>query len=143
MILTVLIVGVALALAAGDVLAQVVRTTDHGPFDLALLATYGWVVALSMLGGFASFYGKVKAGTARWVNLGEFFGELATSALAGLVTYWLCRWANLNEWLAAAFVAIAGHMGTRAVFMLEKLLERWLGRFADSVPTQDTSERRR
>lgn len=136
MTMLLIVVALALGLAAFDVLAQVSRSSASGPFDIGLLLTYGWVVAISMLGGIASFRAKVKAGQARWVNLGEFFGELTTSALAGLITYWLCRYAGLNEWLAAAFVAIAGHMGTRAIFMLERVLERWFGRFAETAPTE-------
>lgn len=128
-VLVAAIVALAFGLAAFDAWAQVVRTSDHGPFDPALLATYAWVIGVSMLGGIASFYGKVKSGHARWVNLGEFLGELVTSAIAGLITYWFCRAAGVNEWWMAAFVAIAGHMGTRALFMLEKVLERWAARF--------------
>lgn len=139
--LLLLVAAVALGLAAFDVFGQVLRTTG-GPFDPALLVTYGWVVLISLLGGVASFYGKVKAGKTRWINLGEFVGELCTSALAGLLMYWMCRWSGLNEWLTAAFVGVAGHMGSRALFLLEKVLERWLERFtAPAAPQAPTPQR--
>lgn len=127
-LLVLVVVVAALGLTALDAWSQVVRTSDNGPFDPALFMTYGWVVCVSLLGGIASFYGKVKQGHSRWINLGELIGELVTSAIAGLITYWLCRWSNVNEWMAAALVAVAGHMGTRALFMSERLLERWFGK---------------
>lgn len=107
---------------------------DRGPFDPALLATYLWVVGISVLGGVASFYVKVKRGQARAFNLAELVGEIVTSAVAGLITFWLCTSASLSPWLTAAFVGIAGHMGSRALFLLEKVLERWLDRFGVSAP---------
>lgn len=122
-----LVVGVAIGMAAFAVYAQVTRV-EGGPFDLGLMWTYAWIVGVSMLGGFASFYQKVRKGQARWVNLGELLGELVTSALAGLLTYWLCRASGVSEWMTAAFVGIGGHMGSRALFVLERLLERWLER---------------
>lgn len=118
----------ALGLVVFDAYAQA-SAVDHGPFDLALLRTYGWVVGVSLLGGVATFYQKVKRGQARWLNIGELIGELVTSSLAGLLTFWLCKSAGLNEWLTAAFVGIGGHMGSRTLFLMERLLERWITRW--------------
>jgi hypothetical protein len=126
MILLAVLVAVALTLVAFDVWAQASGT--KGPFDLALIGTYLWVIAVALLGGAASFYQKVKAGQARWFNFAEFVGEMTTSALAGVLTFWLCEYASLNPWLQAAFIGIAGHMGSRALFMLEKMFERWAAR---------------
>lgn len=134
MTLLIILVALALGLAAFEALAQAGRSGNGGPFDLALLGTYAWVLLVSLLGGFASFYQKVCAGHARWFNLGELAGELATSAIAGLITYWLARSGGVNEWMTAALIGIAGHMGSRAMFMLEKLLERWANRMVGASP---------
>lgn len=130
-----IVVAVAVALAAFSVWAQAAALADKGPFDPSLFVTYGWVVLISMLGGFASFYRKVKSGQARWFNFAEFVGELITSALAGLITFLMCRWAGVNDWLMAALVGIAGHMGSRALFLLEKCFERWAERTFGGAPT--------
>lgn len=117
------------ALFAVDAMAQAsVVTSSKGPFDLALVTTYGWVLALALMGGLASWARKVREGHARAFNVAELIGELLISGFAGLVTFMLCRWANVNEWLSAAFIGIAGHMGSRAIFLSEQLLERWFGR---------------
>jgi CHASE2 domain-containing sensor protein len=88
--------------------------------------TYTWVVVWSVLGGMVSWYGKIKAGVSRPFNLAELFGEIATSAFAGITTFYICEWGNIDPLLSAVFIGIAGHMGTRFVFFMEKMLERHL-----------------
>jgi len=100
--------------------------------------TYGWVFALSILGGAASFFGKVKSGVARWFNIAEFMGELFISAFAGVVTFYLCEWSGFSPLLTAVLVAVAGHMGTRAIFVLERFFEqRILGQTPAMYPPRD------
>ena len=119
-------IAVVLVLVASGAIAQ--ASVSKGPFDFALWSTYAWVIGISALGGLVSFYRKVKSGAARAWNISELIGELATSGLAGIITYWFCQWGEVNPWLAAAFIGIAGHMGSRLIFMAEGPLERWLGR---------------
>ena len=87
------------------------------------LLTWALVIALSVLGGAVSFYRKVQQGIARRWNFAEFLGELATSAFAGLVTALLCQYAGIGITLTAALCGIAGHMGGRAIFQLERFFE--------------------
>ncbi len=123
------IVLVALGLAVCEVLAQApLSERARGPFDFALLTTYGWVIVISLLGGFAAWARKVREGHARAFNVAELIGELIISGFAGIITFLFCRWADLNEWASAAFIGIAGHMGSRAIFLGEQALERWFGR---------------
>jgi hypothetical protein len=89
--------------------------------------TYGWVMILSVWGGLVSFLRKQKAGKVRAFNITEFLGELMTSALAGLITFWLCEWSNTSPLLSAALIAISGHMGSRALFQFEAWAESKFG----------------
>lgn len=89
--------------------------------------TYAWVFGLAMLGGAASFVRRVRSGQAKYSNIIELIGELVVSAFAGLVTYFLCRSANFDDMLTAAFIAISGHMGTRIIFMFESYLVKKFG----------------
>jgi hypothetical protein len=98
--------------------------TQEHPWSLSQAVPLLWVTLISLLGGVASFFGKVRRGEARPWNVVELVGELTTAALAGMVTYWLARWAQLDPWATAAAVGISGHMGSRALF----LFERWLSR---------------
>lgn len=85
--------------------------------------TYAWVFGLSALGGAVSFIRKVREGRARAFNITEFVGELFTSAFAGVLTFYLCEWSNFAPLATAAFVGIAGHMGSRALFQIEGFFE--------------------
>lgn len=95
---------------------------ERGPFDYHVL-TYLWVIALSSFAGWVNWMRKLREGQLRPFNVIELVGELATSTLAGLLTFWLCEWASIDKLLSAVFIAISGHMGTRAIFLMEKFLE--------------------
>lgn len=103
-------------------LAYATEKTQQSPETIALI-TYFWVILIASLGGFVSFMRKVKSGHARAWNFAEFVGEIATSAFAGILTYWLCEWSGFQPLLTAAMVGISGHMGSRAVFLIEKFVE--------------------
>lgn len=93
--------------------------------DWAGVLTWAWVVGLSLLGGFVSFYQKLKAGHVRAWNFTEFVGELATSALVGIITFKLCQWQGFSSDLAPALVGITSHMGSRALFKAEAKFSAW------------------
>ena len=95
--------------------------------SIADLLTYAWVFGLAMLGGAASFVRRVRSGQAKYSNIVELVGELVVSAFAGLVTFFLCKSAEFDEMSTAAFIAISGHMGTRLIFLAEKLLVKRFG----------------
>lgn len=99
---------------------------DKDPTNYSLL-TYAWVFSLAMLGGVVSFMRKVRDGVARTFNFTEFIGEIVTSGFAGLLTFWLCEAADLNKLVSAVLIGISGHMGSRAIFKLEKWAEEKLG----------------
>lgn len=58
------------------------------------------------------------------MNISELIGEMLVSSFVGLVTFWICKSYGVNEYLTAAGVAIAGHMGTRALFLAEQWIEK-------------------
>lgn len=95
------------------------------PGTIDVLLTWVWIVLAALLGGFVSFYQKLKAGHVRAWNLTEFMGEMATSALVGFVTFKLCQWQGYSLDLTAALVGITSHMGSRALFKAEGLLNTW------------------
>lgn len=89
------------------------------PLDYPL-RTYGLVLGVALLGGFVSWYAKVRKGELPAWSLNHLVGELSTSALAGLLCFWLCEWADFHPLLTAALAGIAGHAGTRALTFLEE-----------------------
>ena len=111
--------------------------TPGGGHDLTLLLTWAWVVGISLLGGFVSFYQKLKAGHVRAWNFTEFVGEMATSALVGIITFKLCQWQGFSADLAPALVGITSHMGSRALFKAEAKFSAWAdAKFPSSKDSQ-------
>lgn len=90
------------------------------------LREYVLLLAVATLGGVVSFYAKVRNGTAQAWNLTHLVGELATSAFAGLIAFWLCEWGNTPQLLTISIVGISGHMGARAISAFEEFAQaRW------------------
>lgn len=96
---------------------------EKDPSNYALL-TYVYIVLLAIWGGLAKFHRKVKQGLVRWANLTELLGELVVSGFAGLMTFFLCQWADFNMLFTAVAAGIAGHMGTEAIYFIERMIER-------------------
>jgi hypothetical protein len=91
------------------------------PADWAPLLAWLWVLGVSILGGFASFLRKMKHGHVRAWNVTELLGEMTAAALTGIITANLCAWLAYPDPLKYALVGITSHMGSKFLFMLERL----------------------
>lgn len=97
------------------------------PISWEGLSQLGPILLVALFGGLVSFISKVRSGATRMWNFSEFAGDMFTSGVSGVVFYWLCRGFELNEWVTAAIVGMAGHAGSRGIFMLEKWIEQKFG----------------
>jgi len=88
--------------------------------------TLAWVFGLSMWGGTVNYIYKLNKYHLPF-SLFRFIGEILTAAFVGVITFLLCNSSGLGLEVTAALVGISGHMGTRALFLLEKKYERYLG----------------
>lgn len=91
----------------------------NGPESYTLMQ-YAGVFGLSIWGGLVNFWQNMKSG--RRFSIMELVGEISTSGFAGIVTFYLCEAAGLNDLFTAATVGIAGHMGGRTIALIERLL---------------------
>ncbi|WP_422192897.1 phage holin family protein [Aquabacterium sp.] len=95
------------------------------------LGQYGFMLGMSILGGLVSWYARVRAGKAELWSINALIGEVATSAFAGLLAFYLCEWTGFPPLLTASVVGISGHMGTRGIQLLERLgesrIKAWMG----------------
>lgn len=98
----------------------------HDPLPLTWegLFTLGPIIIIAVLGGVVNFMRKVREGETRPLNIVELIGELFTSGFAGVIAYWLVHTWIGNPFVEAATVGMAGHAGSRALFLLEKWVER-------------------
>ncbi|PPK72672.1 LydA family holin superfamily III [Methylobacter tundripaludum] len=101
---------------------------EKDPLSYTLL-TYAWVFALSLFGGCVGYLRKVKAGIISRFSIHELLGELLISAFVGVITFYLCEYAQLPGPLSAAFIGISAHMGSRAIFIFETAADRAFARF--------------
>ena len=91
------------------------------PTDFSMI-TYMWVCGLAIMGGIVSYYQKVRRGSAQY-SIAEFIGELVTSSFAGVLTFYLCQASGMGQLLTAALVGVSGHMGSRTLAILERMLK--------------------
>lgn len=95
------------------------------------LQEYGIVLAISLLGGIASWFAKVRRGEVMAWNIAALIGELCVSAFAGLMAFFICEFFNLNPMLTPAIVGMSGHAGAKGLTWLEsagqRLIEKRFG----------------
>lgn len=83
------------------------------------VSTFMLAIGIAIFGGLVRWIAMVKKGEVEGHRLMGLIGELATSAFAGMLAYWLCQWAGLSETLILPLVGMSGHMGTRAIAAIE------------------------
>lgn len=86
-----------------------------------------WVAVLGMtlIGGFAGWYVKVRKGEVPAKSLFALVGEMTISALAGALMFFLCDYGGMPIGFTAAAAGLGGYMGGRAIDMVEtRLLKR-------------------
>lgn len=69
-----------------------------------------------------SWYAKLRNG--RPFSFLELVGELMTSGFSGVVVFWICELQSVHPLLTAALVGIAGHLGSRSIFIMERYIAR-------------------
>lgn len=123
------VVLILLALAASQALAA-----DRDPLEIPL-RQYAAVLGVAVFGGLVSFYAKVRAGHVQAFNLMHLIGELATSAFAGLLAFWIAEGLGTPQLVTICLVGVAGHMGARAIGMFEVwAAKRWAAAEAPPRP---------
>lgn len=90
------------------------------------LREYGVILGIALLGGFAAWVRRVRKGETDMFNITALIGELAISAFAGLVTFWLCESFELSPLITAAAAGMAGHAGGNGISWFERFSKRYV-----------------
>lgn len=114
----------------GPVLVWAQDTAPRDPLNYPL-KTYGLMLLMAIFGGFVSWYGKVVRKELPVASLFHLIGELATSAFAGMMMFFLCEWAGSPTLLTIALVSMAGHMGAKLLGWGEEKLKKFLEKKAE------------
>lgn len=88
------------------------------------LRVYGFMLAVAILGGFVSWYAKVRRNEIPAGSVFHLIGEVTTSAFAGMLTFFACEYADLPQILTAALVGVSGHMGAKLISLAEEAAKR-------------------
>lgn len=95
-----------------------------------------FILIMALLGGFVSWYMKVKRGELAATNLFALVGEFMVSALAGLLAFLVCDYLSMPLGITGAAAGLAGHAGAKAL----TIAETWMQKFAEKrlgiAPTQ-------
>lgn len=102
---------------------------DYGHRILAWIAenlAYGWFVMLALWGGTANYLSRQRRDKLPFSVI-ELIGEWSISGFSGIVTAYICVDLDLSFALTAAAAGIAGHMGGRAVYVMEQAVMKRIG----------------
>lgn len=86
-----------------------------------LLQTFGayiWLIMLAFWGGTASYISRIRRKQLPF-SIIELVGEWCISGFAGVVTMQICLDTGLSIYITAAATGISGHMGGRAIYLIE------------------------
>ncbi|MDQ1207296.1 hypothetical protein QE380_000219 [Acinetobacter baylyi] len=82
------------------------------------LITYGWMIALAMMGGLVSFIRRLNE-SKEPKPLSQIFmrlmGEMIISSFAGIITVLLCIYWDMPLVLIGVLAGVAGHLGGKAI----------------------------
>lgn len=101
---------------------------DKDPLSYEWL-TYLWVIVLSLWGGIANYFRNITSGNPVRFSLAELIGDVVISGFVGLLTFFFCEAAQVKPMWAAGVIGITAHMGSRALFMMEKTLSNLIASF--------------
>lgn len=96
------------------------------PSDIEL-STYALVLLISFWGGLVNFLHRLKKFKNLSLNNRKLAIDLAIdliiSGFSGLLVFWLCTWKGLDPLISSVITGVSGHLGTRTIFLLEKVFE--------------------
>ncbi|WP_418186721.1 phage holin family protein [Aliarcobacter lanthieri] len=82
------------------------------------LFTYLWILAFSILGAITAYI-KRKRDNGEKFSFWYILGDVLISFFLGVITYFLCKGAGINDFLTAGFVGCVSHLGTRALILFD------------------------
>lgn len=81
-----------------------------------------WFIVLAVWGGTANYISRIRKDKMKFSTV-ELIGEWTISGFAGVVTGLLCTEYGMSLNMTFVMVAISGHAGGRAIFLLEQLYQ--------------------
>lgn len=102
-----------------DKLPLLERLTQDGGAILGYL----WFILLAVWGGTVNYISRAKRMKDHVFSISELMGEWAISGFAGLLSAYFCAEMGLSFYATAVTAGIAGHMGGRALHLMESVIK--------------------
>ena len=83
---------------------------------------YAWFALLAIWGGTVNYISRVRRNKNVKFSFVELIGEWTISAFAGIMTALICQEMGFSLMLTSALAGISGHMGGRAIYMMEQFV---------------------
>ena len=110
--------------------------------DDASVWGYLWFVVLAVWGGTANYISRARRERDHVFSVVELMGEWTISGFSGLLTAYLCAEAGFSYYITAVACAIAGHMGGRAICIIEGLFKSRLPSVSNVGGNADNKEKK-
>lgn len=85
---------------------------------------YLWFIMLALWGGTVNYLSRLKQGAVESFSFIELIGEWTISGFAGLLTAYICVEFEMSWTMTAFFTGVSGHLGGRAIYMLENYVKQ-------------------
>lgn len=89
------------------------------------IVQYAWLAFVACWGGAVNYISRIKRGEVKY-SLLSLIGEFIISAFAGILTYWILTYFEMDPLIIIVGVAISGHAGGRTVSVLESAFNNLL-----------------
>ena len=87
---------------------------------------YIWFIFLAAWGGTVNYITRRKTDKSPF-SIVELVGEWVISGFSGLITAFICQEMAIPFMYTAAAAGVAGHMGGRGIYLIEKFLQKRIG----------------
>ncbi|WAW10009.1 phage holin family protein [Oxalobacter vibrioformis] len=95
--------------------------SDEKDPQLYSLATYGFYMAIALMGGIVAATGKYSQIAFKDIKWGRVLADIVAAIFVGLVTFWGCELGEVPKLGSAVCVAIMSHIGSRALIIIRRI----------------------
>ena len=109
------------------------------PLDVGWM-TYLFVIFVSCWGGLVQYLYKIQNKKGGRFSVLALVSDLAISGFSGVIVFWICVWKDVDMILTSVAIGIAGHLGSRTLFLLERTLEARYGKYFVDVEDRSNAK---
>lgn len=113
---------------------------SHDPLDYHV-SRYVLFAAIGLVGGLVArmqYWATGEVPHCWRCALVILLADMLTSGFCGVLVFWAASELELSGVLTALLAGMFGHMGSRALFLVERILQRRLQRLADAGDSPDS-----